>query len=162
MLSGLQATQALHDDGEANIERLSSRRSRTPSQEQLRRAAAFRLALRRFHAVTERVVRSCGLTPRQYLLLLILASSPRQTSTTIGELSEALGLAPSTMTELLDRAQAAGLLERIEAAHDGRVTHVRATAEGRKRLAKAFRELADERRIVAGTALPLLEDAEST
>jgi DNA-binding MarR family transcriptional regulator len=39
--------------------------------------------------------------------LLILESSPRRTSTTIGELSEALGLAPSTMTELLDRAQAA-------------------------------------------------------
>jgi hypothetical protein len=39
---------------------------------------------------------------------------------------------------------------------------VRATAEGRKRLAKAFRELADERRTVAGTALPLLEDAENS
>jgi DNA-binding MarR family transcriptional regulator len=81
--------------------------------------------------------------------------------TTIGELSEALGLVPSTMTELLDRAEAAGLLERTDAAHDGRVTHVRGTAEGRKRLAKAFRELADERRTVAGTALPLLEDADT-
>jgi DNA-binding MarR family transcriptional regulator len=92
--------------------------------------------------------------------LLILESSPRRELTRIGELSEALGLVPSTMTELLDRAEAAGLLERADAAHDGRVTHVRATAEGRKRLAKAFRELADERRTVAETALPLLEDAE--
>lgn len=65
------------------------------------------------------------------------------------------------MTELLDRAEVAGLLERANAAHDGRMTHVRPTAEGRKRLAKAFRELADERRTVAGTALPLLEDAEN-
>jgi DNA-binding MarR family transcriptional regulator len=93
--------------------------------------------------------------------LLILESSPRRELTRIVELSEALGLVPSTMTELLDRAEAAGLLERADAAHDGRVTHVRATADGRKRLAKAFRELADERRNVAGTASALLEDAEA-
>jgi hypothetical protein len=41
------------------------------------------------------------------------------------------------------------------------VTHVHATVEGRRRMAKAFRELADERRTVAGTALPLVEEAES-
>ena len=106
-------------------------------------------------------MRSCGLTPRQYLLLLVLESSPPRKPTRIGELSEALGLVPSTVTELLQRAEAAGLLERAEAAHDGRVIHVRATAEGRKRFAKAFRELADERREVAGTALSLLEEAEN-
>jgi DNA-binding MarR family transcriptional regulator len=145
---------------EASIDHLSSRRSRAPSKEELRRAADFRLALRHFHAATDRVVRSCGLTPRQYLLLLILESTPREKSTRIGELSAALGLVPSTVTELLDRAEAAGLLERADAAHDGRVTHVRATAEGRKRLAKAFRELEDERRAVAGTAVPLLDEAE--
>ena len=105
-------------------------------------------------------MRACGLTPRQYLLLLVLESRDGRTSTTIGELSEALGLAPSTMTELLDRAEQGRLLERIGAAHDGRVAHVRATNEGRKRLAKAFRALEDERRTLAGTALPLLEDAD--
>jgi DNA-binding MarR family transcriptional regulator len=62
------------------------------------------------------------------------------------------------VSELLDRAETAGLLERTDAAHDGRVTHVHATVEGRRRLAKAFRELADERRTVAGTALPLLDE----
>jgi DNA-binding MarR family transcriptional regulator len=107
-------------------------------------------------------VRSCGLTPRQYLLLLVLESAPRPKLVRIGDLSDALGLGRSTMTELLDRAEAAGLLERAGARHDGRVTHVRATAEGRKRFARAFRELADERRAVAGTALPLLEEAEHT
>jgi DNA-binding MarR family transcriptional regulator len=137
-------------------------KSTTPSREELRRAADFRLALRRFHAATERVVRSSELTYRQYLLLLVLESSLLRKPTTVGDLSEALGLAPSTMTELLDRAEHAGLLERTHAAHDGRVFHVRATREGRKRLAKAFRELADERRAVAGTALTLLEDAEAS
>jgi DNA-binding MarR family transcriptional regulator len=93
--------------------------------------------------------------------LLVLEASPRREPTRIGELSEALGLVPSTVTELLDRAEASGLLERTDAAHDGRVTHVRATAEGRRRLVKAFRELADERRTVAGTALQLLDEAET-
>lgn len=76
----------------------------------------------------------------------------------IGDLAEALDLVPSSMTELLDRAESAGLVERVASAEDGRVTHVRSTAEGRGRLRSAFRELADERRVLAGTALALLRD----
>ena len=128
-----------------------------PSREELRRAAGFRLALRHFYAATGRVVRSCGLTPRQYLLLLVLESSSARKPPTIGELSESLGLVPSTMTELVDRAEQAGLLRRIHAQHDRRVFHVCATNEGRKRLVKAFRQLEDERRAVAEVALSLLE-----
>jgi DNA-binding MarR family transcriptional regulator len=127
-----------------------------PSQRELRRAADFRLALRRFHAATERIVRGRGITPRQYLLLLVLESSPEK-SLTIGELSQTFALAPSTMTELLDRAEEAGVLERVEAEHDRRVFYVRATSEGRRRLAACFGELATERRALARVALPLLE-----
>ena len=76
----------------------------------------------------------------------------------MGELAETLNLAPSSTTELLDRAESAGLVERVDSAHDGRVTHVCSTAEGRRRLRKAFRELADERRVLAGTAIALLAD----
>lgn len=122
------------------------------------RAADFRLALRRFHSVTDRVARSAGLTSRQYLLLLILESSPLRTEMRVGELAETLNLVPSSMTELLDRAESAGLVERVGSAHDGRVTQVRSTAEGRRRLRNAFRELADERRVLAGTAIALLGD----
>ena len=42
----------------------------------------------------------------------------------ISDLSDALGLVPSTMTELLDRAESAGILERVNSSRDGRVTHV--------------------------------------
>ena len=122
------------------------------------RAAEFRLALGRFHSVTDRVARSAGLTSRQYLLLLVLESSPPRTEVRVGELAETLNLAPSSMTELLDRAESTGLIERVDSAHDGRVTQVRSTAEGRRRLSKAFRELADERRVLAGTAVGLLAD----
>ena len=81
----------------------------------------FRLALRQFHAVTERAVRAAGLTSRQYLLLLVIESSPPRKPTRIGDLSDALGLVPSTMTELLDRAESAGILERVNSRQDARV-----------------------------------------
>ena len=124
----------------------------------MRRAADLRLALGRFHAATDRVVRSTGLTSRQYLLLLVIESSPPRSAMRIGDLAETLNLVPSSMTELLDRAESAGLVERVASAEDGRVAHVRSTAEGRLRLRNAFRELADERRVLAGTALALLSD----
>lgn len=132
-----------------------------PSREELRRAAGFRLALRHFYAATGRVARSCGLTPRQYLLLLVLESSGARKPLKIGELSESLGLVPSTMTELVDRAERAGLLERVHAKHDRRVFHVYATKEGRKRFVRAFRQLEDERRALAGEALKLVEEPET-
>ena len=106
------------------------------------------------------MARSYGLTPRQYLLLLVLESSGARKPPKIGELSESLGLAPSTMTELVDRAERAGLLERVHAKHDRRVFHVCATKEGRKRFVKAFRQLEDERRALAGEALKLVPDPE--
>lgn len=130
----------------------------SPRREELKRAAAFRLALRQFHAVTERAVRAAGLTSRQYLLLLVIESSPPQHAMRISDLSDALGLVPSTMTELLDRAESAGILERVSSSQDGRVTHVCSTAEGRRRLALAFYELADERRSLAGSARSFLSD----
>jgi DNA-binding MarR family transcriptional regulator len=126
----------------------------------LRKAADLRLAIRRFQAATERVVRECGLTYRQYLLLLVIESGPPGQPMSMGDLSNALKLAPSSITELLDRGEQAGVLERTGATHDSRVSHVRATVEGRRRLVKAFRALADEREALAGTAARLLEGAE--
>jgi DNA-binding MarR family transcriptional regulator len=124
-----------------------------PNQQDLKRAADFRLALRRFQAVTERAVRSAGLTSRQYLLLLVIESTSQRDGVRLGDLANALELVPSSMTELIDRAERAGLLERVHDSVDGRVTHVRSTTEGRARLRTAFRELADERETLARSTL---------
>jgi MarR family transcriptional regulator, organic hydroperoxide resistance regulator len=132
-------------------------RANTPSRAALEHAVAFRLALRQFHAVTERAVRSAGLTSRQYLLLLVLESSPRRAGIRVGDLADALELVPSSMTELIDRAESAGLVKRAHSAEDGRVTHVRSTDEGRARLNRAFFDLEDERRALAGSALTLID-----
>jgi DNA-binding MarR family transcriptional regulator len=131
-----------------------------PSRGELREAADLRLAIRRFHSVTERIVREFGLTYRQYLLLLVIESAPRGDRLSVGNLSSALKLAASSMTELVDRGVEAGLLERVQADHDARVFYVRATREGRKRMIKAFRALASERASLATTAARLLDGAE--
>lgn len=127
-------------------------RSSAPNREELKRAAAFRLAMRRFQVRTERAARDVGLTSRQYLLLLVIESSPRPEGVRVGDLANALELVPSSMTELIDRAERAGLLQRVHSREDGRVTHVRSTTEGRARLSAAFRELADERETLAVSA----------
>jgi DNA-binding MarR family transcriptional regulator len=119
----------------------------TPSSQDIVRVAEFRSALRRFERQSDRVVRASGLTPRWYLLLLLIKGSPDgQERSTITELAERLYLAQSTVTELVARAEEANLVARADSADDARVAHLRLTAEGERRLASAFRSLAAERR----------------
>ena len=62
------------------------------------------------------------------------------------ELAERLQLAQSTVTELVRRAEEAGLLGREQSSKDGRVAHLRLTEEGERRLLRSFTELGTERR----------------
>ncbi len=111
------------------------------------RVAEFRSALRRFLRGTERIARMSGLTPQRYQLLLMIKGAPggRERST-VTELAHRLQLAQSTVTELVDRAAEAGLIERARSGDDGRVVYVRLTEEGESRLATAFTNLESERR----------------
>jgi DNA-binding MarR family transcriptional regulator len=120
---------------------------RPPTAEEAARVAAFRTALRRFERETERTARAYGLTPRWYLILLLVKGSPDlDERSTVSELSRRLHLAQSTVTELVARAESAGLLRRAQSAADGRVAYLSLTAEGERRFAQAFRSLAAERR----------------
>ncbi len=108
--------------------------------------AEFRAALRRFLRRTERIARAAGLTPQRYLLLLMIKGAPDGTErSTVTELSERLQLAQSTVTELVSRAEDAGLIEREASSSDGRVAHLRLSNEGERRLVQAFTDLASER-----------------
>ena len=121
--------------------------ARRDSLDEYVRVAEFRAALRRFLRITERVARVSGLTPQRYLLLLMVkGAADGSERSTVTELAERLQLAQSTVTELVDRAVDAGLLVREPSSDDGRVAHVRLTAEGEARLAQAFTSLEAERR----------------
>ena len=108
--------------------------------------AEFRAALRQFLRRSERVARQSGLTPQRHLLLLMIKGAPNgDEQSTVTQLSERLQLAQSTVTELVRRAEEAGLIERTQSQRDARVAHLRLTAEGERRLMLSFTELEIER-----------------
>ena len=75
--------------------------------------AEFRASLRTFLRRSERIARRSGLTPQRHLLLLMIKGAPDGSEqSTVTELSERLQLAQSTVTELVGRAERAGLVER--------------------------------------------------
>lgn len=108
--------------------------------------AEFRAALRQFLRRSERVARLSGLTPQRQLLLLMIKGAPGgDEQSTVTQLSERLQLAQSTVTELVRRAEEAGLIERTQSERDARVAHLRLTPEGERRLKLSFTELETER-----------------
>ena len=118
-----------------------------PTAEEAATVAEFRVALRRFLHHTELVARECGITPRHYLLLLLIKGAPDLSErSTVTALAERLHLAQSSVTELVARAEQAGLIRREQSADDARVAYLRLTDEGERRFAQAFQSLAAERR----------------
>jgi len=108
--------------------------------------ADFRAALRAFLRKAERNARKSGLTPQRYLLLLMIkGAADGSEQSTVTELAERLQLAQSTVTELVHRAEETGLIDREQSDSDGRVTHLRLSAEGERRLMQAFTSNEQER-----------------
>src|SRR5829696_563029 len=117
-----------------------------PTVAEAARVTEFRVALRRFQHQTDVVARECGITPAWYLLLLQIKGAPDLSEqTTVTALADRLQLAQSSVTELVSRAEQAGLLERKLSSSDARVVHLRLSAQGEEIFARAFRSLASER-----------------
>lgn len=131
-----------------------------PSDREYARTAQFRAALRRFARVSRDLLANHGLTERQYVLLVLIRGAPDGAArATISELADGLQLAPNTVTELVRRAEAAGLVARVPNEADGRSIYARLTPEGDRRLARAVRALDFERRRLAEVvAAAVLED----
>ena len=140
---------------------------RAPTVEDAIQVASFRVALRRFFRISETAARESGLTPRQYLLLLLVKGAPDGTEqATVGDLCKRLHLAQSTVTELVSRAAEAGLVSVTQSEPDGRVSEIRLSREAERRLAECFSRLEDERarcatRSPAYEALPVPGPADS-
>ena len=107
-------------------------------------AARFRAELRRFLRRSEDCSRQYGITPRQHLLLLQIAGAPGGV-TTVSDLVNALSLTQSAVTELVQRAELAGLVERAPSPEDGRVVHLSLTQLGSQKLAAVHGALGPER-----------------
>ncbi|XYJ11833.1 MarR family winged helix-turn-helix transcriptional regulator [Telluria sp. B2] len=70
-----------------------------------------------------------GISGAQAGLLFVLAA---RDEAAIGEIAQALDVAPAAVTNLSKRMQAAGLVERVGDALDARMTRLRLTAAGRQ------------------------------
>ena len=110
---------------------------------------AFRTSLRRFLHWSRTQAQAAGLTPAQHQLLVAIKGHPSGQEPTIGDLAGYLLLRHHSAVELVDRAAAAGLVERRSDAEDGRVTRVGLTADGEARLNKLAATHLDELRNLA-------------
>jgi DNA-binding MarR family transcriptional regulator len=115
-----------------------------PSLSEFREAAELRGALRKFLRASERIAREEGLTPSRFLLLLMIKTTPGGRST-VTELAESMQLTQSTVTELVTRAESAGLVRRTQSAEDARVFWLELTRMGDERLSRAVARNGPER-----------------
>ena len=107
--------------------------------------AEFRTELRRFMQRTKVVTTQHGLTPERYDLLLMIKAAPEERST-VTELCRSLHLRRTGVTELVKRAEEAGLLRREQSPRDARVSLLALTPEGERRLLETWEALREERR----------------
>jgi DNA-binding MarR family transcriptional regulator len=114
--------------------------------------ARFRFGIRRYLRFSEQTVRRHGLTPQQYQLLLALKGYPGREWATLSELADRLQLRHHSVGELVNRAQAQGLVYRTPHPTDARAVQIQLTPEGDRALARLSALHRDELRRM-GTAL---------
>lgn len=99
-----------------------------------RRLLEFRTAIRKFLDYSKRQATEQGLTPAQHQLLLAVRGDGREGGPTIGDVAESLLIRHHSAVELVDRAEAAGLVERRPDQTDQRVVRLALTRSGRTKL----------------------------
>lgn len=109
------------------------------TQQDFERLLEFRVTLRRFQRWSEDQAQAEGLTQVQHQLLVAVKGHREDLPPTVGDLAGYLLLRPHSAVELIDRAEAAGLVRRIPDPDDGRVVRVGLTTEGERILQKLTR-----------------------
>lgn len=121
--------------------------------------ARFRFGIRRYLRFSEETVRSHGVTPQHYQLLLALKGYPGREWATVRELADRLQLRHHSVVELVNRAQTQDLVERAPHPEDARAVRVLLTATGEQLLYRLGTLHRDElRRMEAALVLPTWHD----
>ncbi|HWC14210.1 MAG TPA: MarR family winged helix-turn-helix transcriptional regulator [Actinomycetota bacterium] len=98
------------------------------------RLLEFRTAIRKFLQYSKTQAAKVGLTPTQHQLLLAIRGHKGNDHPTIGDIADCLLIRHHSAVELVDRAQAAGLVQRHTDATDQRVVRVTITRTGANKL----------------------------
>jgi DNA-binding MarR family transcriptional regulator len=109
--------------------------------------AELRETLRAFLHESELIAQNHELTPQRHLLLLMIKGARDGSErSTVGELATRLRLAQTSVSDLVARAEHAGLIRRERSKTDARVTFLCLTREGERRLAYSVHDHANERK----------------
>jgi DNA-binding MarR family transcriptional regulator len=130
----------------------------TLSEREYQALAAFRHELRRFLRFSETEARARGLAPAQHQLLLAVRGHPGPGRPTIGDMAEALQQRHHSVSELVERAVAAGLLERSADPGDRRRHHLELSAGGAQILEELSEVHRAELRELRGQLVRSLEE----
>jgi DNA-binding MarR family transcriptional regulator len=112
----------------------------TPSDEEYRRLLELRTGLRRFLRWSEQQAKASGVTPAQHQLLLAIRGHTDPRGPTIGDVAGYLLLRHHSAVGLIDRAEAAGLIDRVGDDENRSVVRLRLTDRGSAQL-EALSEL---------------------
>jgi DNA-binding MarR family transcriptional regulator len=102
------------------------------TREDFEHLLAFRTSLRRFQRWSEDQAKAAGLTHVQHQLLVAIKGHPGGLPPTVSELADYLLLRHHSTVELVDRAEAAGLVRRVADLRDARLVRVRLTPKGER------------------------------
>lgn len=97
---------------------------------------AIRRILRKTAEHSRQLSREAGLTVPQTLCLRFLAEADGDAEVTVARISQAIQLAPATVSRLLDRLEDAGLVSRERRSHDRRRVCLSLTELGRQQIDK--------------------------
>jgi DNA-binding MarR family transcriptional regulator len=114
--------------------------------EDYRALSEFRYRVRQFIRLSEANARKAGVHPQQHRLLLAIKGMPAGSDATIGNIAERLQIEHHSAVELIDRAQARGLVWRKQDNRDHRVVLVQVSDRGERLLERLSFENREELR----------------
>jgi DNA-binding MarR family transcriptional regulator len=103
---------------------------RKPRDADYRRLLEFRTGLRRFLHWSDEQAESAGITPSQHQLMLAIRGHDDALGPTIREVADYLVSKHHSVVELVDRAEAAGLVRRGQDEVDHRLVRLTLTPKG--------------------------------
>jgi DNA-binding MarR family transcriptional regulator len=131
------------------------------SDSDYQRLLGFRDGLRRFLRFSEDQAAAVGLTPAQHQLLLAIRGHQSEDGPTVGDVAEHLLLRHHSVVGLVDRAEAAGLVRRIQDDDDRRVVRLHVTQLGARRLEELSALHLEELRRLTPRLRPLWADLDN-
>lgn len=126
------------------------------SQTEYETLATFRHSVRKFLHFSEQAARKVGLPPRQHQALLAIRGAPPGEPITVGALAGYLVSKPHTVSELVNRLEAHGLVNKHQGEQDARQVVIELTEQGQEILETLSAAHRDELRRLGPVLVRLL------